>query len=370
MNQTREDNWDSTFISANGFNGFRSHYNEVFKSESFERIFVIKGGPGTGKSSLMKKIRDRYKKENIRIESIYCSSDPSSLDGLILTREETKIGLVDGTAPHERDAIFPGVTDEIINLGEGLEHDELFGSKHEIRRLSNYKKIAYKNGYGLLRISGEAIRTYHDIYPCSDIYSWAVSFCSEFIREKSARLQRDEQLGFSSAFSRFGKSVLSENLPRKRDYILRGNGFTEYAATRALKSALRDNNVHFSAMPSPLSDDLIDIIITPEFKIYAHSMLRDSFIFDDGITPIPYSDKTIAATFIDLPDTAYKSGDSSASMLPSIYSQLLSDAARHFEEAASYHLALEKIYSTAMDFSVADRYYDYITSKIDSILRI
>ena len=44
-----------------------------------------------------------------------CSSDNNSLDGIVIPK--LKIAILDGTA-HVVDPVFPGVVDEIINLGQ------------------------------------------------------------------------------------------------------------------------------------------------------------------------------------------------------------------------------------------------------------
>ena len=42
------------FASANGYTGFRSYFDEIFDSRDYTAIYVLKGGPGTGKSTLLK----------------------------------------------------------------------------------------------------------------------------------------------------------------------------------------------------------------------------------------------------------------------------------------------------------------------------
>ena len=44
------------FAAANSVKGFVSFYGEIFAAPSIERRYIIKGGPGTGKSSFMKKV--------------------------------------------------------------------------------------------------------------------------------------------------------------------------------------------------------------------------------------------------------------------------------------------------------------------------
>ena len=48
------------FGAANGFYGFRSNFDRIFSSEHLNKLFIIKGGPGTGKSTLLRKIKEKY----------------------------------------------------------------------------------------------------------------------------------------------------------------------------------------------------------------------------------------------------------------------------------------------------------------------
>ena len=77
------------FAAANGYNGFRSNFEKIFSLQKLEKLFVIKGGPGTGKSTIMKKLAKEFSNCS-DITNILCSSDPGSLDGLILSKNGTK----------------------------------------------------------------------------------------------------------------------------------------------------------------------------------------------------------------------------------------------------------------------------------------
>ena len=74
-----------------------------------------------------------------KVQEIFCSSDPHSLDGVIAEKNDRRIAMVDGTAPHERDAVIPGAIDEIINLGDFWERRWLVGQKENIKRLAKEK---------------------------------------------------------------------------------------------------------------------------------------------------------------------------------------------------------------------------------------
>ena len=93
------------FLGANGPKGFVSLYREFCSPDSGNFLWVIKGGPGCGKSTLMKRVAAAAEERGLQVEYIRCSGDPDSLDAILLPEKKTAI--VDGTAPHERAAIGP-----------------------------------------------------------------------------------------------------------------------------------------------------------------------------------------------------------------------------------------------------------------------
>lgn len=127
------------FPGGNTSEGFFSYYNHLLEKGT-RRIFVIKGGPGVGKSTLMKKVADRLIDLGYNMELHYCSSDNNSLDGIAVL--DAGIVMVDGTAPHIVDPKYPGGLDEIVNLGEywyteGMEvnREKIIASTNEVSRL-------------------------------------------------------------------------------------------------------------------------------------------------------------------------------------------------------------------------------------------
>ena len=140
------------FASSNSSEGFKSYYAEVF--ERADRVYVIKGGPGTGKSGFMRKCATAAEKAGREVEYYFCSSDPSSIDGVLISGKGGGIGIVDGTAPHTWEPSQPGAREEIINFGSFWRSELLRGQKNEIFSLSNKKSAAYKRAYSYLRSCG------------------------------------------------------------------------------------------------------------------------------------------------------------------------------------------------------------------------
>lgn len=89
------------FPGGNTCRGFYSFYDYIIGSEA-ARIFVIKGGPGVGKSSFMRFIANEFVENGYDVELHHCSSDNNSLDGVVIPA--AKVALIDGTAPQRAES--------------------------------------------------------------------------------------------------------------------------------------------------------------------------------------------------------------------------------------------------------------------------
>ena len=83
------------------------------------RVVLLKGGAGTGKSTLMKRVRERWLRQGRETVSFYCSADPSSLDAVCTA--DRRLCIMDATAPHAREARFPAAVERLADLGSCLD---------------------------------------------------------------------------------------------------------------------------------------------------------------------------------------------------------------------------------------------------------
>lgn len=134
------------FASANTSEGFVSFFNDVLKEA--QRIYIIKGGPGCGKSSFMRKIGEEMLKDN-NVDFVPCSADAESLDAIFI--QDKNIAIVDGTAPHVIDARYPGAVERIINFGELWNVDYLINNKKDIIYYIDKISEDYETFYGILK---------------------------------------------------------------------------------------------------------------------------------------------------------------------------------------------------------------------------
>ena len=331
------------FAAANGIFGFRNYFSRVFDSSAYRRIFVLKGGPGTGKSSLMKKITRAFPDGAYRTEAIFCSSDPDSLDGVIVEGVGGRVAVLDGTAPHERDAVIPGAIDELVNLGDAWDAGVLETQREEILALTKKKSACYADAYRYLAAFGK-----------TGEYSSAESENCRLgdLRKKIRSLLfdcRGEGGGTSCRLIRgFGCRgevllptfrVLSE-----RAYLLRGSTPHKARVLTEVLRILEEDGIPAVVAPSPLDPRLLDGILAQTEGISFSAVGEDGIPFD--------ADEFFAER------TCEREGELS----------LLTLAKESFASASEFHFALEDIYKEAMDFRVIDEKTEKILERIGSLI--
>ncbi len=110
-----------------------------------QRLIILKGGPGTGKSTLLSGIAREFTQKGVPAELLWCSSDAESLDGIIFRK--IGVGIVDGTAPHVREPRYPGVIDKIINLGDYWNEALLLENKKDIIYYTDANRDLFRQTY-------------------------------------------------------------------------------------------------------------------------------------------------------------------------------------------------------------------------------
>ena len=121
------------FLGSNSPQGFVSRFDQLDFGDPEWHTFLIKGGPGCGKSSFMKQIAAVFEHRCPHMELICCSSDPDSLDAVILP--EWKVSIADATAPHVLEPKYPAMSESILSLGDYLDPLRLKANADTIRAL-------------------------------------------------------------------------------------------------------------------------------------------------------------------------------------------------------------------------------------------
>jgi hypothetical protein len=143
------------FLGAHSPTGFYSLYDQLLDPSQARAYYILKGGPGCGKSALMNRVGLRAEEAGYFVEYIHCSGDPNSLDGIYIPALGSAV--VDGTAPHVIEPIFPGVVEDYINLGECYNKTGLGDVRSEIMTCMQGYRECYRRVYRCLGAASEII---------------------------------------------------------------------------------------------------------------------------------------------------------------------------------------------------------------------
>ena len=141
------------FLGANSPQGFYSLYPELIPPETARAVYILKGGPGCGKSTLMAQVAARLAQAGEAVEYILCSGDPASLDGVLFPR--LGAALVDGTAPHVVEPRYPGVVEQYVNLGACYDRAGLQQVRQELQTCMTGYQGCYRRAYRCLGAAAE-----------------------------------------------------------------------------------------------------------------------------------------------------------------------------------------------------------------------
>lgn len=136
------------FLGANSGFGFQNLFQHFCEETGFYDLLVLKGGPGAGKSTMMKKIGAAMEAKGERVEYLHCSGDPDSLDGVHIPRIRTAV--VDGTSPHVIEPKYPAAVERYVDLGRFYDISAAKKARDEIVRCSDACSAAYRNAYRVL----------------------------------------------------------------------------------------------------------------------------------------------------------------------------------------------------------------------------
>lgn len=335
----------SRYASSNSFLGFKSYFNEAFDSEKFDYVLVIKGGPGCGKSSAMKRIVEALLPIAKTVEALHCSSDIGSLDGVIADGKQ-KIGILDGTAPHERDAVIPGATDYIWNFADFLDGSKVKRNKSEIVYLNQRKRSEYLKAYTELRFS----------------YEYWVNIKAEYTKCLKNEQVNDAVVTVAKAFGAFD-SVYEKRL--LSSFSKDGYTFIPNANHGGKQYSISGDKIRAAILSS-------EIVQRSKCAKTAFISALDPCIFEG------FSDINGNALSIHSEDEPILNADDFFALAPSSESDIeyltrntslhLSNAQEHLRKASEYHAALESIYTPCMDFDALGENVEKTVEKIKNIL--
>lgn len=331
------------FIGANTSRGFINYGDDIFAD--LHKLYVIKGGPGTGKSTFMKRFAKSACEKGYDVEYYYCSSDPSSLDGVVIP--DLGIGITDGTPPHAFEARLPGAKEEYLNLGEFWNCDFLSLCREKIEELTIKKSRLFSSAYKYLSVA-ESVRNERERVLCG---------CYEKDKAEKAVLRLMKSIGTGKGFSLVPRQISAFSMNGEADFntykteservisIKDKRGIAPFILGSVLKAAEKQK-LKTLVSYDPLQR--INAVMLPEKSVaFLHGdsekvINTERFIINERLSEVRKKLR----------------------FLNTLEEELKSCAMSELTQAKECHFTLEDIYKEAMDFRSLEKMEKAFISKV------
>ncbi len=365
------------FAAVNSAGGFISWFDEIFNTDELGRLFIIKGGSGTGKSTLMRRIAERGVSLGCECEYYYCSSDPKSLDGIIL-RDNTphdsdtpgvinyrSVAVIDGTAPHTRDPKLPGAADEIVNLGDFWQTEALCEHRDELARLIGEKSALFGQSSEFLYAAGEVDKLLNSD-AARFIFTEKLNAAAERLLEQAKKgVKRSQRAGSYQLLTR-PVNALSTLGRYSFDTYRKSAGriceVTDVMGTSqfmfdALINLARRLRLEVYRAPMPLEPTQSEALYFPRLDLAVVRSDKPGDYYNPDIKIINME------RFIDRSSLS-QSDRKRRRMLTKCRDELIEEALGRLSEAGALHGEIERIYREAMDFDAVSRFTEQLEARI------
>ena len=327
--------------------GFHGYFQELGQEPGMQ-LYLIKSGPGCGKSTMMKQLA---RLSSGPVQRIHCSSDPDSLDGVVFC--DRKAAIVDATAPHTMEPLAPGADEVVVSLYHTLSVEALHSHREEIQALFARNASLRSRAARYIASAGSLLLDSRRAEACSTDFEKA----RRYVKRLSARLlprkggAGSEQIRLLSAITPQGPIFYTDTIRSLADrYIVFRDEYG--AASRFLMEQIHAEALArgYDIITCPCAlhpEDKIDHILIPS--------LRLAFITDNSWHPaaLPGQQAVRCTRFL---DRSNLSGFRARLRFNSRAAQeLIQQATALMASAKSCHDELESYYRASVDFDTVEQ---------------
>ncbi len=350
--------FSSFFLGANSGSGFHSFYKELIDLKEADTVYILKGGPGSGKSSLMRRIMKKAAENFIPVEKIYCSSDPDSLDGVIFPTLGKAI--VDGTSPHITEPEFPLAVEQYVNLGRFADIKKIHEHKSEIidikSRYSAYFDRVYRMCACAEKIDDELFNLALGKLHIEQLKKKARAIATREICGKGSGSSSKRR--FCEAISPKGYFSLLENCEStpSRTYIIEDSYGLAHFILSEIKTACSAADFSCISCHNPLKPTQLSHLLIPELSLAFISSSRD----------VPYSSDHYRKIRLDtkIESQFNSSMRKNAKELRHLRRSFIDKACSLLSSAKLVHDELENIYNPYIDFDSLYAFADELSNDV------
>ncbi len=351
------------FLGCNSREGFFTLFPQFTRPAAGWRCILIKGGPGTGKSTLMKKVVRTAAGRCHPVEEIHCSSDADSLDGVVLPR--SKVVLLDATPPHALEPQFPGAVEQPFSLCDCWDTAQLSAAREPIvalgEEIAGLHRQAVRYLAGAAALLGEVRQLAAATLDREKIARYADRFAARELPDRGHPGTEEKRL--LSAVTDRGCILYNETLQTLCPRLICledpcGAAAAELLA-RLRETALQ-RGYHIVSCPCPLfPNEKPDHLLLPELGL--------GIVTSNSFHRITTPGRAVhAQRFTD--GDLLKSRRVRIRFLQKTAAVLLRQAELAIAEAHTRHDALEAYYIAATDFAAVEALSDRLLRELDGLL--
>jgi len=349
------------FLGANSPTGFYSLYDQLLPPERAEKIFILKGGPGCGKSTLMRKIAAAAQKRDEAVEYILCSGDPASLDAIVLPQART--ALVDGTAPHVVEPKYPGAVEHYLNLGECYDANELSSLRYDLQHCMTSYKESYQRAYRCLSAAAEIFTDIRVTLQTDALEEKAAKRAKGILSREGKPLKTnapgDVKQRFLSAVTHRGHLCLFHTAFAQCDriYELADSFGLSHVLLSHLLSGFTSYGYDVIACPNPMAPERLEHLLIPQLSL--------AFLTCAPNLPFP-ADSYRRIRMDSMADqTLLHRSRPRLRFYKKVFATLMEEAVSALSQAKEIHDDLEGIYHPHVNFQRVDEYVAKLLTELN-----
>ncbi len=350
------------FLGATTPQGFVGFAEELYDPSDGWQAYLIKSGPGTGKSTLMRRVYDRMTALSVETEAFCCSSDPSSLDGVVVPA--LRMCLLDATAPHVVEPKFWGAVEQLVPLSICSDEALLHRQSAEIQQVTEENRALHAQCRRYVTAAGALLRENYRL--------GEAALDKDKVQRTARRIARQEleaaggtgrlQRRFLSALTPEGLLLFQETLQAlcPRIYAIEDDyGASASLLLSEIAAYARERDVAGILCPSPLAPEQ-----GPEHLLFPSVGVGFTTSSPLHRADYPVFRRIHATRFSDV--DVLRAKRQTAAFHRRAVGELLAQAQTLSAEAKAVHDRMEAFSAAAMDWDAAQAMGDTVVQKFQA----
>ncbi|WP_313731679.1 nucleoside-triphosphatase [Cohnella nanjingensis] len=354
------------FARGNTAHGAHFLYQSAF--DGLNKIFVLTGPQGTGKSTVIRCLADSLLDQGQHVQCFHSPLRPDELDGIILT--ELKVGIIDGR-------VCGGIPDNeageivLIHFGEALDNSLIsLGHSRTIEDLSGKLASAYSKAYEAFLTALRIHDEWEKYYIESMDFAKAGQVAQDLIQELYAGHESDtptvgRHLFFGAATPK-GAFDFIQSLTAQLDrriFIKGRPGSGKSTLLKKLATAAEEKGIEVQVFHCGFDPNSLDMLIFPKLRtaIFDSTAPHEYFPDRDGdeildmytLTMAPGTDEAFAAEIAAIKER---------------YSAKMKEATSLLAEAEAIDSQIKAYYVAATNFSIVEGLQQQLQSELNELI--